>query len=252
MSGLDSSARIRLGVSRCLMGERVRYDGQQKRDVYLCDVLGPYVDFVPVCPEVECGFPIPRPSLRLRGEAARPRLVVTQSGEDVTDRMLAWARQRLQSLESEGLSGFVFKSASPSCGMEQVQLHGEAGLPERHGIGLWARVFMEHFLDLPVEEEGRLNDLGSRENFVERLFAMRRWQDYVARDGTLGGLVEFHATHMLLIRSHSTEHYHRLGRLVAGGKGRLPADLLREYRSGFMEALRLQATPDPGVDAARG
>ncbi len=242
MSAVDAVTRIRLGVSRCLLGERVRYDGQHKLDLYVRDVLGRYVDFVPVCPEVECGFPVPRPAMRLVGDPQQPRLVVTQSGEDVTARMLAWAQSRLSALESEHLSGFMFKSGSPSSGMERVRVYPEDGMARKLGIGVFARAFMAHFPDLPVEEDGRLNDLELRENFIERLFAVRRWQDFVAQDGSLGGLVQFHACHKLLLMSHSTEHYRGLGRLVAGGKSQPRAELLDAYRRGFMEALRLRAT----------
>jgi uncharacterized protein YbgA (DUF1722 family)/uncharacterized protein YbbK (DUF523 family) len=242
MPSTETATRLRLGVSSCLLGERVRYDGQHKLDHYIRDVLGQYADLVPVCPEVECGLPIPRPALRLVGDPEQPRLVVTKSGEDLTERMQSWARQRLEALESEDLSGFIFKSNSPSSGMERVRVYSEHGMPTKQGVGLFARAFMERFPDLPVEEEGRLQDLELRENFIERLFAVRRWQDFVARDGSLGGLVEFHATHKLLLMSHSTEHYRGLGRLVAGGKAKPRAELLDEYRRGFIEALRLQAT----------
>ncbi len=242
MSISRGTCRIRLGVSACLLGEPVRYDGQHKLDRYIRDVLGQYVDFVPVCPEVECGFPVPRPAFRLVGDAARPRLVVIKTGEDVTDRMLAWAQARLAALDSAGLSGFIFKSGSPSSGMERVRVYTAQGMPARHGVGLFARAFMEHFPALPVEEEGRLHDLELRENFVERLFAVRRWQDFLAQDGSLGGLVEFHATHKLLIMSHSVEHYRTLGRLVGGGKAMPRAELLASYGEGFTVALRLHAT----------
>jgi uncharacterized protein YbgA (DUF1722 family) len=160
----------------------------------------------------------------------------------VTERMLEWARRRVQELEPEGLSGFVFKSHSPSSGMERVRVYSELGVPTKTGVGLFARAFMEHFPDLPVEDEGRLHDLDLRENFVERLFAMKRWQGFLAADGSLGGLVEFHATHKLLIMSHSVEHYRQLGRLVACGKAMARQALLDSYRRGFMAALRLCAT----------
>jgi uncharacterized protein YbgA (DUF1722 family)/uncharacterized protein YbbK (DUF523 family) len=242
MLGDPHADRIRLGISSCLLGEPVRYDGQHKLDHYLRDTLGAYVDFVSVCPEVECGFPVPRPAFRLVGDPACPRMVVINSGEDVTDRMLAWANRRVQELESDALCGFVFKGASPSSGMERVRVYSASGVPAKLGVGLFARAFMDHFPHLPVEEDGRLHDPELRENFVERLFATRRWQRFAAQDGSLGGLVEFHATHKLLIMSHSVEHYRRLGRLVAGGKA-LPRDeLLVAYRDGFVEGLRLRAT----------
>jgi len=242
MSTVDGGDRIRLGVSACLLGEPVRYDGQHKLDLYLRDVLGRHVDFVPVCPEVECGFPVPRPAFRLTDDPNHPRLVVAATGEDVTERMLSWAQARVRALASAGLSGFVFKSGSPSSGMERVRVYDGHGVPVKRGVGLFARAFMEHFPDLPVEDEGRLQDPGLRENFIERLFAMKRWQGFVAADGSVGGLVAFHASHKLLIMSHSVEHYRSLGRLVAGGRGLPPNELLTVYRQGFMAGLRLQAT----------
>ncbi|MBN2449693.1 MAG: DUF523 and DUF1722 domain-containing protein [Lentisphaeria bacterium] len=234
--------RVRLGVSSCLLGERVRYDGQHKLDRYVRDILGPYVDFVPVCPEVECGFPVPRPSFRLIGDEAAPRLVVTKSGEDVTERMLAWARRRVDELAGEGLSGFVFKSDSPSSGMERVKVYNEHGMARRSGVGLFARTFMERFPALPVEEEGRLHDLGLRESFVERVFAAKRWQDFLQADPSLAGLIRFHGTHKLQIMAHSPSHYRSLGRQVAEGRQQAFGELLGAYEHGFAEALRVRAT----------
>ncbi len=242
MDSHPSEDRVRLGVSACLLGQPVRYDGQHKLDTYLRDVLGAWVEFVPVCPEVECGFPVPRPPFRLVGDPADPRMVVISTGEDVTERMLAWARRRVRELEAERLSGFVFKSKSPSSGMERVRVYGPSGTPVKKGVGLFARVFMEHFPDLPVEDEGRLNDPELRENFIERVFAADRWRRFVEADGSLGGLVEFHAAHKLLILSHSVEHYRSLGRLVAEGRALPREELLPAYRRGFMEGLRLIAT----------
>jgi len=167
--------RIKLGISSCLLGENVRYDGGHKLDRFLRDTLGQFVDWVPVCPEVECGLPVPREAMRLVGTVEEPRLVTRKTGMDHTRRMATWARRRVKELEGEGLCGFVFKARSPSSGMRGVKIYSEEGMPGRTGSGLFAREFMSHFPLLPVEDEGRMNDMGLRENFIERVFIYHRW-----------------------------------------------------------------------------
>ena len=166
--------RIRLGISACLLGQEVRYDGGHKLDRFLRDTLGGYVDYVPVCPETECGFGIPREAFRLVGDPESPRLVTSRTHQDHTERMKTWAGKRVRELEKEDLCGFIFKSNSPSSGMERVKVYNEKGMPEKKGVGMFARAFMEHFPLIPVEEEGRLHDPGLRENFIEGIFAPRR------------------------------------------------------------------------------
>ncbi len=159
--------RITLGISACLLGQPVRFDGGHKHDRFLTDTLGAWFDYVAVCPEVEAGFGVPRESMRLEGNPAAPCLVTTRTGVDLTGRMASWASRRVAELEREGLCGFIFKSNSPSCGMERVLVYNGRGMPARTGVGLFARAFMEHFPLLPVEEEGRLHDRRLRENFIE-------------------------------------------------------------------------------------
>jgi uncharacterized protein YbgA (DUF1722 family)/uncharacterized protein YbbK (DUF523 family) len=235
--------KIRLGVSTCLLGEKVRYDGQHKLDRFLTETLGRWVEWVPVCPEVECGLPVPRESMHLVGDPAAPRLVTTRSGADHTSRMAAWAKARLDALEGEALGGYVFKSRSPSSGMQGIKVYSPEGMPvSAKGVGLWARAFMERFPHLPVEDDGRLHDPALRENFLERVFTYRRWTDFVRRDGSLGGLVEFHTDHKLLLMAHSPKHYRELGRLVAEGKRMKPARLREEYLALLMAGLKMIAT----------
>jgi uncharacterized protein YbgA (DUF1722 family)/uncharacterized protein YbbK (DUF523 family) len=235
--------KIRLGISGCLLGEKVRFDGGHKLDRFLTDTLGRYVDYVPVCPEVECGLGIPRESMRLTGDPDSPRLVTGRTGLDLTDRMTRWARDRVAALEKEELLGFIFKSDSPSSGMERVKVYGESGMGVRKGVGLFARAFMERFPLLPVEEEGRLHDPGLRENFIERIFALRRWREVVEERATRAGLVDFHSRQKLLILSHSTKHYQAMGALVARQKELAFGGLLKAYQALLMEALRVRATP---------
>ncbi len=246
----EQSDRIRLGISSCLLGNKVRYDGGHKRDAWIVDTLGRYVDFVPVCPEVEIGLPIPRNSLRLVGEPQNPRLVMQKTGEDLTARMRGWAQGRNAQLADEGLCGFIFKRASPSSGMERVKVYrdvpedqaAKAGPPALTGVGIFADEFMRHFPLLPVEEEGRLNDPGLRENFIERIFAMQRWRALLAGGITPGRLVDFHSRHKLLIMSHSEEHYREMGRLVAKCAGMDPQTLAQDYQVLFLTALSRLAT----------
>jgi uncharacterized protein YbgA (DUF1722 family)/uncharacterized protein YbbK (DUF523 family) len=234
--------KIRLGISSCLLGENVRFDGGHKLDPFLTDTLGQYVEYVPVCPEVECGFGIPRESFRLVGDPGNPRLVTTRTHVDHTERMHQWARRRVQELEKEELCGYIFKSGSPSSGMERVKVYDRNGVPAKVGVGIFARIFMEHFPLLPVEEEGRLHDPKLRENFIERIFTLKRWRETTAQKQSLGILVDFHTRHKLLILSHSTETHRAMGKLVAEGKEIPLKTLYEKYQTLLMQALQLITT----------
>lgn len=234
--------KIRLGISSCLLGNKVRYDGGHQHDRFLTDTLGQYVEYVAVCPEVECGLPVPRESLRLVGDPDNPRLVTSRSGVDQTERMKKWASVRLKELEKEELDGFVFKRMSPSSGMERVKVYTEGGMPSSKGVGVFARAFMEHFPHLPVEEDGRLHDPVLRENFIQRIFVHKRWRTLMATTRKRGGLVDFHTSHKLLLFSHSEKDYREMGRLVAKAKD-LPIDtLFARYEEMLMAALKKRST----------
>jgi len=170
--------KIRLGISSCLLGEKVRYDGGHKLDHFLTDTLGKYVDWIPVCPEVESGLPVPREAMRLAGDPSSPRLVTVKTGIDHTERILHWTEKKLRELEKQDLCGFVFKSRSPSSGMRGVKVYGQSGVPSRSGTGVFAGAFMSRFPLMPVEDEGRLHDPGLRENFIERIFVFKRWKEF--------------------------------------------------------------------------
>jgi uncharacterized protein YbgA (DUF1722 family)/uncharacterized protein YbbK (DUF523 family) len=234
--------KIKLGISSCLLGNPVRYDGGHKLDSFLTDTLGRYVDWLPVCPEVECGLPVPREAMRLVGDPEDPRLVTIRTRVDHSARMKSWARKKVAELEKEDLCGFVFKSRSPSSGMRGVKIYTEAGLPNATGSGLFAMAFMDKFPLLPIEDEGRLHDPGLRENFIERIFVYRRWQEYIKEDGSLGGLVSFHTEHKLLVMSHSQIHYMRLGKLVAAPKKVRREELHNRYLRTLLEGLGFMAT----------
>ena len=241
---MEKPDKIRLGVSSCLLGEEVRYDGGHKLSRYVRDTLGQYVDYVPVCPEVECGLPTPRESMRLVGDPEAPRLVTTRTGIDHTERMLRWTRKRVKELEREDLDGFIFKAKSPSSGMERVKVYNDKMVPRSVGRGMFARAFIEHFPLLPTEEEGRLNDPGLRESFIERIFVCMRYRQLLTRGKQIkqGQLVEFHTRHKLLLLSHSPKHYRELGSLVAQAKALSPTERAERYRALLMQALSLRAT----------
>ena len=240
--------KIRLGISSCLLGENVRYDGGHKLDRFIKDTLGQYVEYVAVCPEVECGLGIPRESMRLEGGPEVPRLVTTRSKIDLTLRMMRWAQKRVVELEKEDLCGFIFKSDSPSSGMERVKIYGENKMPVKKGVGIFAGIFMKHFPLLPVEDEGRLHDPALRENFIERVFALRRWRESRKEKGGEEALIDFHTSHKFLILAHSPRHYQLMGKLVANQRSMPREELLDKYQVLLLEYLSLKGTPKKHVN----
>lgn len=167
--------RVRIGISSCLLGDEVRFDGGHKRDAFLTKTLAPYVEWVRVCPEVEVGMGVPRETLRLVRVGDDTRMITTRTGIDHTDSMRDYAARRVRELESMDLRGYVLKKDSPSCGMEGVKVyHTEGAAPVPNGVGTFAEVLKAHFPLLPIEEEGRLQDPVLRAHFIERVFAYDR------------------------------------------------------------------------------
>jgi uncharacterized protein YbgA (DUF1722 family)/uncharacterized protein YbbK (DUF523 family) len=223
MTGLsEMDDKIKIGISRCLLGENVRYDGGHKWDRFITDTLGKY--------------------------PADPRLVTIGTKIDHTDRMKNWARRRIDELEKEGLCGFIFKSGSPSSSMEGVKIYGDKGGPVKTGVGIFAREFMARFPLLPVEDEGRLHDPQLRENFIERIFALKRWRENSAQKGGLKFLINFHTSHKFLILSHSRKHYQKMGQLVAQSDALSLNERFAAYQTLFLEALRIKTTPKKHTD----
>jgi uncharacterized protein YbgA (DUF1722 family)/uncharacterized protein YbbK (DUF523 family) len=238
-----SEAPIRVGVSACLLGQEVRFDGGHKRSDFLVDELGPFVQFVPVCPEFEIGLGVPRETLRLERNGGGIQLIANHSRIDHTMSMQRFAARRTAALDSEDLSGYVLKKDSPSCGMQRVEIYGKSELPSRDGVGLFAAALIARYPNLPIEEEGRLNDPRLRENFIERIFAYRRLRSFFAARWTLGGVIAIHTAHKLVLMAHSPKSYSELGRFVANTKN-LGRDEIRErYLREMMIALAKLATP---------
>lgn len=234
--------KIKLGISSCLLGNAVRYDGSHKLDRFLRDTMGRYVEYIAVCPEVECGMGVPREALRLEGNPAAPRLVTSQTRKDKTQLMISWAQRRLPQLAYENICGFIFKSGSPSSGMERVTVYDDRGMPSKAGAGIFARLFVEYFPLLPVEDEERLHNLEIRENFIARLFTLNRWRNIKNAKSSRSFLVDFHTRHKFLILSHSFKHYTAMGKLVATPKKLKFSDLISEYEMLLMEAMKLKST----------
>ncbi len=236
-------ARIRLGISSCLLGNTVRYDGGHKLDHYLKGTLGRYIDWVAVCPEVEYGLPVPREPMHLAGTARSYRLIKKRTGTDHTQGMRRWAGRRIDELKEQDLCGFVFKSRSPSCGMKNVKVHDPSSKVTRLlGVGIFAGAFMNCFPYIPVEDEDRLEDPLLRENFIERAFVYRRWKEFQSGAKKAGDLVSFHTDHKLLLLSHSRWHYEILGNLVANHERYRSELLYSEYIGNLMKGLKLIAT----------
>jgi uncharacterized protein YbgA (DUF1722 family)/uncharacterized protein YbbK (DUF523 family) len=226
-----------IGISSCLLGQKVRYDGTAKRNSWLVDQLGKHVDYQPICPEMAIGMTTPRPPIRLVGTPEHTRVVgVDDPSVDVTEELEDFALNTATSLE--GLSAYVFMSKSPSCGMERVKLYNAKGHAEKKGVGVYARVIMASLPNLPCEEEGRLNEPMLRENFVNRIYAYRRWQSLFAAGLTAKGLIDFHARHKYMVMAHSQAAYQRLGRLLSHLKGVDLERVAAAYEAEFMTALK--------------
>jgi uncharacterized protein YbbK (DUF523 family)/uncharacterized protein YbgA (DUF1722 family) len=239
----DEKRPIRIGISTCLLGENVRYDGGHKRDAFLVEGLGPFVQWVSVCPEVELGMGVPRPTVHLVREGSELRMVAPSSGEDFTARMNAFARKRVAELRALELDGYVLKKNSPSCGMARVKVYGASGSASgKDGVGLFARVLSGTWPHLPIEEEGRLTDPVLRENFIERVFCRHRWRTVIAEKRTRARLIEFWTAHKLLVRAHDEAGYQRIGRLVGSARKGGDRELHERFESEFFAALATKTT----------
>jgi uncharacterized protein YbgA (DUF1722 family)/uncharacterized protein YbbK (DUF523 family) len=233
---------IRLGVSSCLLGNAVRYDGGHRRDAFVADRLGSFVEWVPVCPEVEVGMGTPRPMLHLVREGDDVRMLEVASGRDHTRAMQRFASHRVRALRGLALCGFVLKRNSPSCGVTRVKVDGDRKAPAKDSRGLFASELMSACPNLPVEDEGHLNDAKLRESFIERIFAYRRLCGLFHGRWTKGQLVAFHTAHKLQLMVHAREFYHELGRLVSSIDQRPRAEIREAYKRGFMAALARPAS----------
>lgn len=235
--------KIPVGISSCLLGQKVRFDGGHKFDHFLAITLGEFFEYHAVCPEVECGLPVPREAMRLVLVDSSIKLMGIKSSIDFTSKMKEWAIKKLKKLEEMELCGFVFKSKSPSSGMERVKLYSEKGtLINKSASGIFAQMFMEKFPFVPVEDEGRLHDPIIRENFIERVFACNRWRLLLKSKLSARNLMEFHASHKLLLMAHSPLHYRECGKIAASAKPENIKAVYDKYFEVFMEGMKKIAT----------
>jgi len=238
------SSLLHLGISACLLGERVRFDGGHKRDRFLCEALAPFVTWYPVCPERASGMGIPRDTVRLVRSASEIRLLAPRTNTDWSEAMRRTSDELIDELAVVELDGFIVKSKSPTCGLERVKVYPEGGgAPASDGIGAFTARLAAKLPHLPVEEEGRLRDPVLRESFLRAIFGYRRWKDEVASaPADAGRLVAFHGANKFLLHSHSPAHAQQLGQIVARVRDVGALRAAREYLRTFLAALRLRAT----------
>jgi len=240
---------IPIGISSCLVGEKVRWNGGHKQDRYITDTLGNFFDWVPVCPEVEVGMGIPRETVSLYGAPENPRMRGKTSQTDWTDKMQRYSKARVRELEENNLCGFIFKSKSPSCGINRIPVYAAPGSSTvKRSSGLFAKAFALKNPLIPIEEEGRLTDLKIRENFIIRVFSFYRLKTVFEGEPNRGDLVQFHTQNKFLLLAHSRKHYGILGKWIGDIK-RIPWSRFKtDYSQVFMEALAYQSTPKKNAD----
>ena len=231
--------KIPVGISSCLLGEEVRYDGGHKHARYCSQVLSHYFEFRSLCPELEAGLGVPRPAIHLREHDDGLRLITTSGDADHTHAMHQWNRETLPGLSD--LRGYILKAKSPSCGMERIRIHNEDGrVIRRDGRGLFAEALMDAYPLLPVEEEGRLNDSHLRENFIERVFVYDDWCRMIENGLTPGALLDFHTRHKFQLLAHCQKTYRELGPMLSDLKAEPLQALADRYITAFMQAMKKQ------------
>ena len=229
--------RIPVGISSCLLGEQVRYDGGHKHARYCSQVLSRYFEFRSLCPELEAGLGVPRPAIHLRRHQDALRLITTKGDADHTEAMQDWIQQALPHLGD--LRGYILKAKSPSCGMERIRIHNEEGnVIARDGRGLFADALVKAYPELPVEEEGRLNDSHLRENFVERVYVYDDWCRMIENGLTRSSLLDFHTRHKFQLLAHCQKTYRELGPLLSDLRSAPLESIARDYIVAFMAAMQ--------------
>ena len=242
-------SRPRIGVSSCLLGHLVRYDGGHKQHPAVTGKLSRLFEVVTVCPETEVGMEVPREPVDLVGDPLSPRMIGRASGKDWTGALRRYGQRRAAEMEKLGVSGFVLKSDSPSCGPDRILVRTDAGRVRRAGTGLFARALADALPLLPVEAETRLDDASLCGNFIERVHAYRDWRDCARNGSSLPALMEFHASHKLTLLAHSEKHLRLLGRLLAEAGDTAPETVTVRYGNAFMEALKQPATTKTTANA---
>ncbi len=235
-------SQILVGISSCVLGEKVRFDSGHKASAFVNKELSPYLEFVSVCPEVGIGLPVPRPTIRLISDQERVALVETKdASKDYTDAMVDFAHHKVDELTQTNLCGYIVCAKSPSCGMERVKVYGN-NHAEKSGVGLYTQVMLERMPWLPVEEDGRLNDPVLKENFITRIFCLYDFYQSMGDEPTRGKIIDFHSRYKLTLMAHHPDSYRELGRLVARIADYDIKEFVQHYRLGLMQAMAHRAT----------
>jgi uncharacterized protein YbbK (DUF523 family)/uncharacterized protein YbgA (DUF1722 family) len=235
---VPSAELLKIGTSQCLLGERVRYDGGHKANLYVLDVITPHFELIPVCPEVEAGMGVPREPVKLVSSEGDLKMVGVSSGSDKTEAMSELAIRRVEELKQAGLSGYIFKAGSPSCGLD-VDARGSADKVK----GLFAEAVTKAIPGIPVIDEGALADLAAREGWVERVFAFSRQMQFIGKPRSVGQLTMAHAQAKLQLEVHAPDAYEELfGFLRENSKKKGWEELSGEYLARFMEVLETPAS----------
>jgi uncharacterized protein YbgA (DUF1722 family)/uncharacterized protein YbbK (DUF523 family) len=232
--------KIRIGISACLLGEQVRYDGGHKLSQYATVEMAPFFEFVPTCPEMAIGMGAPRKTIRLVDNQGLIQIKSADNSVNVTEPLNQYAAEKVETMQD--LGGYLLCAKSPTCGMERVSVYREGTqFAEKTGVGVFARHLMERFPLLPVEETGRLHDMAIRENFFTRIYAYEEWRQWAKKGWTAHRLTQFHARYKYLLMAHDPEGYRKLGPLLAQKSDDIDA-LAAQYQIGFMTVLKTQAT----------
>ena len=243
---LLTTDKIKIGISSCLLGEKVRFDGQHKYHWYINEVLEQYFEYISICPEVAIGMGIPRKSVRLVGNVDSPEMIEPGSGKNWTKDMHKYNHRILPKLSE--LSGYLFKKGSPSCGVFRTKVYQDNGIPLPHGQGIFAKAFVERYPLIPIEDEGRLNDAQLRENFIKRVFAYHRLKIQMDKKFKRSDWIKFHEQSKYLLLSHSRTHYSTLGNLVANMKHVPAKEFKSTYAKAYMETFKVKSTRKKNMD----
>lgn len=234
-------SKIKIGISACLLGEKVRYNGGHTRDRFITDQLSEYFEYQPLCPEVAIGLGVPRETIRLVKKDDQIRAVMNKTGEDYTEQLDNYAKEVIPMLNP--ICGYILKSKSPSCGMERVKVYDDSGKPsDAKGAGIYAKRLQEQCPSLPIEEEGRLHDPLLKENFIKRVYIYHDWQQLVANGLTAECVINFHSRHKMTLILHHYGESKDLGRMISGITAQTVAEIAPDYFSGVMQTLKRVAT----------
>lgn len=236
------ATKAKVGISSCVLGEKVRFDSGHKISNFVTKELSSYLEFISVCPEVGIGLSVPRPTIRLISNDERIALVETKDEtKDYTDLMIDFSNAQVDRLNQESLCGYIVCAKSPTCGMERVKVYKNKRA-DKEGVGMYTEILMRRMPWLPIEEDGRLNDPVLRENFISRIYSLQDLYHSMGDEVTRGKIVAFHSRYKLTLMAHHPDSYRSLGQLVANIKDYSTQEFFTKYRLEFMNAMKNRAS----------